>query len=93
MVGNPATRQMRDYRRRLILQFEDLKFLDDSPVEDDERRCTLAWGSGGKDAERAEREKIKQEKETIRAAHARKFDELQGRKSDVFLTQAEEELD
>jgi dynein assembly factor 1 len=80
MVGNPVVRQMRDYRRRLILQFQELRFLDDAPVEDDERRCVAAWAEGGIPAERAERAKIKEEKDAKHEENMRKFRELQGKK-------------
>lgn len=83
MVGNEVTRKMRDYRRRLILQFEDLRFLDDAPVEDDERRCVTAWGQGGREAEKAERQKIKSEKDALHQENMRKFRELTGRPAKV----------
>jgi hypothetical protein len=37
--------------------------LDDTPVNETEVRCARAWAKGGRDAEAAERERIRQEKE------------------------------
>ena len=90
MVGNEVTRKMRDYRRRIILQFEDLRFLDDAPVEEDERRCVTAWGQGGREAEKAERQKIKQEKDALHQENMRKFRELTGRQQKVEEVEPEE---
>jgi dynein assembly factor 1 len=80
LVGNPVTRQMRDYRRRLILQWPELRFLDDAPVDEDERRSVTAWGIGGIEAERAERAKIKSEKDAKHLENMQKLRALQGKK-------------
>jgi dynein assembly factor 1 len=94
MIGNPVTREMKNYRRRLILQFEDLKFLDDAPVDDDERRCALAWSTGGRQAEKTEREKIKAEKDSRHAENMRKFREMQKKpESKLFVAEGEMEPD
>jgi dynein assembly factor 1 len=77
MVGNAVTRQMKDYRRRLILEFPELRFLDDAPVDEDERRCVAAWGVGGIHAERVEREAIKAEKDARHRENMRKLREMQ----------------
>jgi dynein assembly factor 1 len=79
MVGNRVTRQMKDYRRRLILEFQELRFLDEAPVDGDERRCVTAWGVGGVQAERAEREAIKAEKDARHRENMRKLREMQGK--------------
>ncbi|KAK8885940.1 Dynein assembly factor 1, axonemal [Tritrichomonas musculus] len=76
MNGNEVTRNMKNYRRRVILGFPDLQFLDDSPVTEDDRRLAKAWEAGGLEAERKEREIIKKEKDEIRDEHMRKFHEL-----------------
>jgi dynein assembly factor 1 len=89
MVGNPVTRQMRDYRRRLILQWPELRFLDDAPVDEEERRCVTAWGVGGIEAERAERAAIKAEKDAKHADNMRKLHEMQGKKSEAVEDQGE----
>jgi hypothetical protein len=80
---------MRDYRRRLILQFPELRFLDEAPVDDDERRCVMAWSSGGIEAERAERARIKAEKDAKHDENMRKLRELQGKKPAPPVGEAE----
>ncbi|EAY03260.1 Leucine Rich Repeat family protein [Trichomonas vaginalis G3] len=61
-TGNPVTRNMDNYRRKLISMNKELRFLDDSPIELDERRLVNAWVQGGPQAEKSMREQIKQEK-------------------------------
>lgn len=46
-----------------------LRYLDDRPVFDDDRRGAEAFYKGGWDGERAERDLIKKEKETERENH------------------------
>ena len=75
--GNPVTRNMDNYRRRLICQNKELRYLDDSPVEEDERRTAEAWGRGGKEAEKAERAKIKEEKKQRQLENIRAFNRMQ----------------
>lgn len=76
MNGNEVTRNMKNYRRRIILGFSDLQFLDDAPVTEEDRRLANAWAAGGIAAERKEREIIKKEKDDIREENMRKFHEL-----------------
>lgn len=76
MNGNEVTRNMKNYRRRITLEFEDLKFLDDAPVTDEDRRLALAWSKGGIQEERKERDLIKKEKEEKHTENMKKFHEL-----------------
>lgn len=75
--GNPVTRTMKNYRRRIILTFPELRFLDDAPVTEEDRRLAIAWGKGGHDAEKAERELIKAEKDEKHMKHMKEFREMQ----------------
>jgi len=52
---------MKNYRKTLIHKLPKLKFLDDRPVFDDERRFAEAFMAGGIEAEREERKKYKKE--------------------------------
>lgn len=83
MNGNEVTRNMKNYRRRIILAFPDLQFLDDGPVTEDDRRLANAWSVGGLAAERKEREIIKKEKDDIREENMRKFHELVNRGKNI----------
>ena len=42
----------------MVLKNPKLKFLDEKPVNAEERRLTTAWGLNGKDGENLERKKI-----------------------------------
>ncbi len=61
--GNPCIKNIKNYRKTTICRLKHLTHLDDRPVFDDERRTTEAWGRGGYEAERKERDLINEEKE------------------------------
>lgn len=63
LSGNPAIRKIDHYRKTMVSRCKSLTYLDDRPVFDDERRCCEAWVRGGAEEEKAERARIKQEKE------------------------------
>ncbi|KAJ3360834.1 hypothetical protein GGF32_007993 [Allomyces javanicus] len=70
---NPVTQVVAHYRRNFIINVPTLTYLDDRPVSDNERHATVAWSTGGVDAERAERERQRQEE---RDEMKRNFDAL-----------------
>ena len=76
LKGNPVVKSISNYRKRLIVRIPGLKFLDDRPVFDDERRCSVAWSIGGLDAEKAEREAIAREKEEAYKRNADAFNSM-----------------
>lgn len=45
--GNPVTRKIKHYRKTVIARCQNLTYLDDRPVFDDERRTTAAWARAG----------------------------------------------
>ena len=51
------------YRKKIISDIPNLKYLDDRPVFEEDRRRAEAWARGGMEEERAEMKKIKKEKE------------------------------
>jgi dynein assembly factor 1 len=59
--GNPIARTISQYRRRLLNAMPTLAYLDDMPVPETEMRCARAWASGSRDAEAAERERIRED--------------------------------
>lgn len=56
LMGNPVLKDIRNYRKTIILKCKWLSYLDDRPVFPKERACTEAWERGGKDAEMEERQ-------------------------------------
>jgi dynein assembly factor 1 len=72
LMGNPVVKNIRNYRKTIISKCKMLKYLDDRPVFDEERRRTDKWSvvlnSGGTmdealEAERQELVVIRKEKE------------------------------
>lgn len=47
MQGNPVTRKIKHYRKTVIARCQQLTYLDDRPVFEDERRTTSAWARAG----------------------------------------------
>jgi dynein assembly factor 1 len=72
LQGNDVVKKIKQYRKTLIYRCRQLKYLDDRPVFEDERRRVDAWGhaldeSGGdlkvaQEAERQELDAIRREK-------------------------------
>lgn len=63
MQGNPVCKKIKNYRKVLITKIPTLKYLDDRPVFEDDRRFAEAWSRGGLDEERKERDTYKKEKD------------------------------
>ncbi|GLD93548.1 hypothetical protein PINS_up002140 [Pythium insidiosum] len=72
LQGNDVVKHIKQYRKTLVYRCRQLKYLDDRPVFDDERRRVDAWGKAldasngdykaAQEAEREEMDKIRQEK-------------------------------
>lgn len=60
--GNEFARKYKNYRKSIIAKIPNLKYLDDRPVFDEDRRRAEAFMLGGIEAEREEIKKIKKEK-------------------------------
>jgi dynein assembly factor 1 len=59
--GNEVCKKIKNYRKTIIIALPKLKYLDDRPVFEDERRYCEAFARGGLEAEREERKLYKQE--------------------------------
>lgn len=44
LQGNEVVKHIKQYRKTLVYRCRKLKYLDDRPVFDDERRRVEAWG-------------------------------------------------
>jgi dynein assembly factor 1 len=71
-MGNPVVKKIKNYRKTIVAKCKQLKYLDDRPVFEEERRRTEAWykalqdtGSmdAAQEAERAELKLIRNEKD------------------------------
>lgn len=74
--GNPFVRKIQPYRKSVLARLPHLTYLDDRPVFEDERRAVTAWALGGIEAERAERDKMREEQAEKDRANMRFLDEL-----------------
>eukprot|EP00899_Mesostigma_viride_P004912 jgi/Mesvir1/14421/Mv09803-RA.1 len=61
LQGNPLVSKIPHYRKVIISAIPTLKYLDDRPVFELDRRCAEAWEKGGVEEERAERLRAKEE--------------------------------
>ena len=65
--GNPAVRNIKQYRRTLTAGLANLLYLDDRPVFEVDRLAANAWKEGGVEAEReARRAFLKKKEEKLR---------------------------
>ena len=58
LQGNGITSKIRNYRKTVIDRIPSLKYLDDRPVFEDDRRNAEAFARGGMEEERKERDII-----------------------------------
>lgn len=76
LQGNGCVRKIPHYRKTLINSFKDLRYLDDKPVFEDERRFAEAFGRGGLEAEKREREVYRKEKQDAEIQRVKDFREM-----------------
>lgn len=60
--GNPVVRKIKQYRKTLICRLKKLTYLDDRPVFEEEREVAEAFGRGGLEAEKMERQRQRDRK-------------------------------
>lgn len=63
MNGNEVVKKIKNYRKTIITKIPTLKYLDDRPVFEDDRRFAEAFSRGGFEEERRERDVVKKEKD------------------------------
>eukprot|EP00878_Enallax_costatus_P014331 GHUV01014990.1.p1 GENE.GHUV01014990.1~~GHUV01014990.1.p1 ORF type:complete len:487 (+),score=179.60 GHUV01014990.1:553-2013(+) len=76
LQGNPLVSNVRHYRKVVVAGMPQLKYLDDAPVGDQDRRLAAAFMTGGLEAERSERDAIRQEAADKAEQQRRSFDEM-----------------
>jgi len=85
LMGNPCVKGIRYYRKTVIAHCKELRYLDDRPVFDDERRRVMAWKSAydatgdydkANEAERDELKAMRAEKAALEEANFRAFDAM-----------------
>lgn len=81
---------IQSYRKTVISKIKPLRYLDDRPVFEDDRRHAEAFSRGGLEEERAERAKIKKEELDKHHEYHRKFKEMM-RKAREDKRKADEE--
>jgi len=77
--GNPITRKMKSYRKATICRLKNLTYLDDRPIFPDERLLAEAWGRGGIEAEKIERQRQRKLKEWTEKNRHKQFFEYVNR--------------
>jgi len=73
----------KNYRRRLIYILPKLKYLDTTPVTDDERRTVVAWFRGGREGEMEEKIKMALEKDENIKSYLRDVDGVFSRMNEI----------
>jgi len=92
MQGNPFLPKVTQYRRNTISRCRALSYLDDRPVFEEERLAVDAWVIGGLPAEREERRRQRQEKDTKHRANLEFMMSISKRKP-VEVTSEDEEAE
>ena len=73
-LGNPVVRATAGYRKVFLAAMHaTLESLDDHPAFEADKRCALAWAQGGVEAERAERQRIRDEEAARRVRQQERF--------------------
>lgn len=91
--GNEFTRKYKNYRKAVIAKIPCLKYMDDRPVFEEDRRRAEAFMEGGIEAERAEMKKIKKEKNDKHWANHEAFQIMINKAREEKRLKAEEKED
>jgi len=85
LKDNPILKTITNYRKNTIYHCKKLKYLDDRPIFDDERRLVNAWYKNGREGEKLERIKMNNEKRLKTEERLQKFQEMleRGRNSRI----------
>merc|ERR1712216_524294 len=96
LKGNPVLRNIPNYRKTVIASLPDLKYLDDRPVFEEDRRYAEAFVAAGLEGGRGMRRIIKKEKEEYHTrqlvAFQRMMAEGKERKREIAAMRAEDKF-
>ena len=73
LKGNDVVRKIPNYRKTLISKIDTLKYIDDKPIFDDEKRFALAFARGGYEEEKKERARYREEQRQKEEQRIRDF--------------------
>lgn len=73
LMKNPMCKKIRNYRKNVTFKLKDLRYLDDRPVFEDDRRYAEAFGRGGLEEEKLERVKIREERDRKHEEYHKNF--------------------
>lgn len=74
--GNDCTRKIPSYRKTMIYKIKELRYIDDKPVFEDERRFAEAFGRGGLEEERKDRELYRKEQKDLSLKRIKDFQDM-----------------
>jgi len=76
LKGNGCAKKIVNYRKSLTVYCKDLRYLDDRPVFEDDRRAAEAFNRGGIEMQREEQRLMKKEKSEKHERNMRAFQEM-----------------
>eukprot|EP00448_Togula_jolla_P001478 CAMPEP_0170599674 /NCGR_PEP_ID=MMETSP0224-20130122/16928_1 /TAXON_ID=285029 /ORGANISM="Togula jolla, Strain CCCM 725" /LENGTH=569 /DNA_ID=CAMNT_0010924351 /DNA_START=68 /DNA_END=1777 /DNA_ORIENTATION=+ len=76
LKGNPCAKKLPNYRKSITAHCWDLRYLDDRPVFEEDRRAAEAFNRSGLEGERAERRLIKEENSAKHEKNMRAFADM-----------------
>jgi len=76
LKGNPCSKKIVNYRKSLTVYCKQLRYIDDRPVFEDDRRQAEAFNRGGMEEQRAETRLIRQEKDAKHLRNMVAFQEM-----------------
>lgn len=74
--NTPLVRSVKNYRKLFVSSLKKLKFLDERPVMENERRLAEAWAKGGQEMENVEKAKLTKEREAANRKNYEDFEKL-----------------
>lgn len=76
LSGNDCVRKIANYRKVMICKLKNLRYIDDKPVFEDEKRFAEAFGRGGIEEEKRDRERFRIEKSEENLKRIKDFQEM-----------------